>query len=92
MDIQNIVKVYTLELFILSTLLFWLLNTYLFINNNNFKHFNIKSKRSFDALYYTITTSGSLGNGEIYPTSDLSKIVTMIHIITNVIILVLLIL
>jgi hypothetical protein len=62
------------------------------MNNHNYKHFNVKSKRAYDALYYTITTSGSVGNGEIYPTSDLSKMVTMIHIVINVVILVLLIL
>jgi len=92
MNIQNIVKIYTLELFIVNILLFWLLNSYLFTNNYNYKHFNVKSRRTFDAFYYTITTSGSVGNGEIYPTSDTAKVVTMLNIIINVFILVLLIL
>jgi len=56
----------------------------LFIKNDDKKHYSTESKSVFDALYYNTVVFGTVGFGDITPTSKLAKILTICQILINV--------
>ncbi|KYC52557.1 MAG: Calcium-gated potassium channel MthK [Candidatus Methanofastidiosum methylothiophilum] len=64
-------------LLILIVLFIVEVNTFAYINNLNL----------IDAIYYTIVTLGTVGYGDIHPTTNIGKLVTSIFIILNIVIL-----
>ena len=60
------------------------LSTFCFKHNIKNKHYNIDSVRPFDAVYFTIITSATVGFGDIHPVSDTAKFVTMLNVLFSI--------
>ena len=53
---------------------------YMIVGKKNFSTLKDKRKPTFlDFLYYASTTTSSVGYGDIYPTSNLAKIIVMFN-------------
>ena len=76
---------------ILLLFVFALIYYFMFIYNN-IDHFFIPENESHsfvNALYFSLVTQSTLGYGDIYPISNVSKIVVMVHVFIMLIILML---
>jgi hypothetical protein len=65
-------------LFVLTTICFGLAYFFLWKLNSNFFHGDIKSV--FDLIYFSCITVTTVGYGDIYPISNLSKLIVMIEL------------
>jgi hypothetical protein len=75
------IKIPLLQVNLVAMIIFWGLNSMLFMKNEKQKHYTTDSKSPFDALYFTIVSQSSTGYGDITPKSTPAKLIVMCHLL-----------